>query len=86
MMKSPLNLPRLASRCAWLLRAGFATAMAWLGPVAVTVAQAAEEESEGGGDYALPYALVILGIGLGLLVVCRESGRRDRAKPEQYGE
>ena len=32
------------------------------------------------------YGLVILGIGLGMLLVCRSSNRRDRARPEQYEE
>ncbi|MBN2577902.1 MAG: hypothetical protein JXB10_02845 [Pirellulales bacterium] len=36
--------------------------------------------------WILPYILVVLGIALGMLVVCKSSGRRDRAKPEGYGE
>ncbi len=36
--------------------------------------------------YVLSYFLVILGIAAGLLFVCRPSGRRDRARPEQYEE
>ena len=35
-------------------------------------------------SYALPYAVVILTVILGLLVVLRSSGRRDREKPEEY--
>ncbi|MBN2021759.1 MAG: hypothetical protein JW809_03110 [Pirellulales bacterium] len=34
--------------------------------------------------WVLPYALVILGIALGMLVVCRSSRRSDRAKPKAY--
>ncbi len=38
------------------------------------------------GEFVLSYALVMAGIALGLLVVCRPSLRRDRARPEQYEE
>ncbi len=34
--------------------------------------------------WVLPYLLVIMFIGLGLLGVLRSSRRRDRAKPEAY--
>ncbi len=34
--------------------------------------------------WVLPYLLVIMFIGLGLLGVVRSSRRRDRAKPETY--
>ncbi|MBN2473421.1 MAG: hypothetical protein JXB62_02340 [Pirellulales bacterium] len=45
-----------------------------------------QEESEGGGvtAWTLPYGLVILGIALGMMLVCRSARRRDRAKPEKY--
>jgi len=36
--------------------------------------------------YVFPYALVILCIGLALAVVLSSSKRRERAKPEVYGE
>ena len=36
--------------------------------------------------YVVPYALVILCIGLGLAVVLNSAKRRERAKPEVYGE
>jgi hypothetical protein len=36
--------------------------------------------------YVMAYGLVILGIALGMLFVCRSSNRRERAKPEQFGE
>jgi len=45
-----------------------------------------KQEDNGGGSYVLPYAIVLLGIGLGMLFVCRSSNRRERAKPEQYEE
>jgi hypothetical protein len=61
----------------------------WLAVHGTALAALQQEEKKaegGGGSYVLPYALVILGIALGLLVVCRPSHRRDRAKPEQYDE
>jgi hypothetical protein len=36
--------------------------------------------------YVMAYMIVIFGIALGMLLVCRSSNRRDRAKPEQFGE
>jgi hypothetical protein len=36
--------------------------------------------------YTLPYILVILCIGLGVFFVVHSSRRRDRAKPEAYGQ
>ena len=44
------------------------------------------EKPEGSGEYVTSYALVLAGVGLGLLLVCRTSNRRDRARPEQYEE
>ena len=41
----------------------------------------AAESTQG---WVLPYFMVLLAIGLGLLVVCRSSRRSDRAKPKQY--
>ncbi len=63
----------------WLSIHGFALAQA---------AKQAEKESSttGGGAYVMAYGLVILGTTLGLLFVCRSSNRRDRARPEIYGE
>ena len=42
--------------------------------------------SVGGGVYVMAYFLVIFGIAAGVLFTCRSSGRRERARPEQYGE
>jgi hypothetical protein len=36
--------------------------------------------------YVMAYMLVIFGVALGILLVCRSSNRRERAKPEQFGE
>ena len=41
-------------------------------------------ESSGGGSWVFSYFLVLLGIILGMLVVCRSSTRRDRVRPEGY--
>ena len=43
-------------------------------------------ESVGSGVYVMAYFLVILGIALGILFVCRSSNRRERVRPEQFGE
>jgi hypothetical protein len=40
----------------------------------------------GGGAWVLSYFLVLLGVVLGMLVVCRTSTRRDRPRPEGYTE
>ncbi len=34
--------------------------------------------------YVFAYFLVIFGIALGMLFVCRSSNRRERARPEQF--
>ena len=62
------------------------SAALWAGLATAAWAQGTGSDEEGGGSYLLSYALVILAVGLGLLVVCKSSGRRDREKPEQYGE
>ncbi len=38
------------------------------------------------GSYVFSYIVVLLGVGLGMALVCRSSRRRDRARPEQYEE
>ena len=49
-----------------------------------------EPADAGGGaaesthGWVLPYFILLLAIGLGMLVVCRSSRRSDRAKPKQY--
>ena len=63
----------------------------WLALHGAALAKAVEKKKdEGGGgeggSYVLPYALVILGIALGMLFVCRSCNRRDRARPEKYGD
>jgi uncharacterized membrane protein len=64
----------------------------WLALQAAALAAPASpgetKPAEGGGtnQYLASYGIVLLGIGLGLLFVCNSARRRDRAKPEQYGE
>ena len=45
---------------------------------------AAKEPLDTASNYTLPYALVIMTIALGLLVVLHGSSRREREKPEEY--
>ena len=42
--------------------------------------------SEGGGIWVVAYILVVLTFALGLMVVLKSNNRRERAKPEVYGE
>ena len=62
-------------------------AVYWMTVHGAAWAQAAEPADEGGGgagSWLLPYALVVLCVGLGMLFVCRSAKRRARAKPEEY--
>jgi len=71
-----------------------ASVVVWAAVCGVALAQEAEggggEGGGGGGGgggaqaYVLPYTIVILGVGLGLLFVCRSAHRRERPKGEQY--
>ena len=59
----------------------------WLAMHGIALAQQAEEKKDSGsGSYVASYAIVLLGVGLGLLLVCRATHRRDRARPENYDE
>jgi hypothetical protein len=68
--------------------------LSWLGLEGLAWAQAGgvgvpapPQQGEGEAPpYVLPYALVILCLGLGLTVVLNSSKRRERAKPEVFGE
>jgi hypothetical protein len=44
------------------------------------------EKDTGDSVYVWCYMIVILGVALGMLFVCRPSNRRDRARPEHYDE
>ena len=43
-----------------------------------------KEPLDTASNYTLPYALIIMTIALGLLVVLHGSSRREREKPEEY--
>lgn len=63
--------------------------LCWLASSAVALAQATppgQEAAERTPPYVVPYALVILCIGLGVTIVINSAKRRDRAKPEVFGE
>jgi len=62
----------------WIFLAGCGTALAAAGE------RGGEEKPDPSSVYSLPYALVILAVILGLLVVLRASNRREREKPEEY--
>ena len=68
------------------LRTLAAATVCWLAVHGTVLAQAKakEESGETEGSWVMAYFLVLLFIGLGMLVVCRSSRRRDRAKPESY--
>ena len=60
----------------------------WLAMQAEILAAPAKKAVAAGGEssqsWVAPYALAMLAIGLGMLVVCRSSRRSDRAKPKEY--
>lgn len=43
-------------------------------------------QESGGAGWVVSYFLVILGLALGLIFVLRPSKRRERARPEQFGD
>ena len=82
------NRMLVVGRRLWL---GAFAVISWLGLQGLALGQAGTGASPGGeaGEappYVMPYALVILSIGLGLTVVLNSSKRRERAKPEVFGE
>ena len=66
----------------WQMLKYFAlSAFCWLALYETVLAKAMEEIKEDpNGGWTLPYGLIMMGIVLGMLVLCRPSGRRDRAK------
>lgn len=74
-MKPGSDLYRMAARLAGVLFLWAALANgAW--------GQEKKEEAARPAPFLVPYALVILSIGLGMMVLCRSSRRQDRAKSE----
>jgi len=61
-------------------------AACWLASHGIALAQPPEQVVDKGASWFLGYALVVLGIGLGMLVVCRSSRRREEAKKEMFAE
>lgn len=74
----------------WWMTVPALAAVWWLSIQGTALAQAGQPDgstsSGGRNQYLMSYAVVILGILLGVLFVCNSSRRRDRAKPEAYGE
>ena len=71
-------------------RIAFFALVGWLAVYGVALAQVPPKKEDhpslNSSVYVMAYGLVILGIALGMLFVCRSSNRRERAKPEQFGE
>ncbi len=67
-----LNYSILAILC-WVSVSGIAFA-----------AEGESKESYGSSIWVLPYAFVILCVGLAMFIVCRSARRKDRARPESY--
>jgi len=67
------------------LRATMLTTGLWL--LWAQAAWAAEgKDASSASDWGLAYVLTFLCVVLGMLAVCRPSRRRERDRPEQYGE
>lgn len=45
-----------------------------------------DSSSTGTGAWVMAYGIVLLVVTLGLIVVCKSSGRRDTSKPAGYQE
>jgi hypothetical protein len=79
-----------AVRRFWRLgRTAVLATVGWLAFCGVAVAQpkpAPVGPSINSSVYVMAYGLVIFGVGLGMLLVCRPSSRRERVRPEQYDE
>jgi len=78
-------MPCLKAVCRKLYWSAFVVAHCLIvqGPVWAQQSGQVKEET-GAGPWVAPYALVILCVGLGMLVVCRTSRRSERARPQQY--
>ena len=76
----PMNHLRSIRRTLRTLLLG---AVCWLAAHGTTLA-AGESRSKDKSFWLWSYCLVLLGIVLGILVVCRSARRRDRAKTEMF--
>jgi apolipoprotein N-acyltransferase len=65
-------------------RLAAAAAAAWAAGLSSAWAQPGAGPEKTSYDYTFAYALVLLGVVLGLLCVLRPSGRRHEVRPEQY--
>jgi len=70
----------------WTALIGTLLILAMEGLAWAQAAPASESSSGGRNLYLASYFIVLLGIFLGLVVVCNPSRRRDRPKPESYGD
>ena len=61
------------------------SAACWMAVYGTALAQPPKQE-KGGGSWIASYGLILGGIVLGMLFVCRSSRRRERAKPVAYVE
>ncbi|MDZ7616992.1 MAG: hypothetical protein U1E05_08310 [Patescibacteria group bacterium] len=72
---------RTFMRCIGLYCLG---AICWLSMAGQAWAQQGADTSEkSASPWVVPYILVIFAVGLGLLIVCKPSRRREKAKAEQ---
>jgi len=58
----------------------------WAGLAATVLARDTGTPEKKEGSFLLSYMLVVMGVTLGMLVVCKSSRRREREKPEGYEE
>ena len=79
MNRSPSSLRKLNYLllvvCCWISLQGL---------VLATEDPNARPEPPAGPSWVLPYAFVVLCVGLGMFAVCRGARRKERAKPEHY--
>jgi hypothetical protein len=68
----------------WTLGAAWLWAACCGLALALPPGPAQPEAADSSSNYALPYALVVLGILLGLVAVLRSTARRERETPEEY--
>jgi hypothetical protein len=67
----------------------FLTIGGWLVAHGTTLAQGVAKANPPKSDsnsYVFSYSIVLFGVAVGLILVCRPSHRRDRARPEVYDE